>query len=135
MGRVSPYPLICHALAAVPANTLLGEAPPSISPDEVDLYWQDRVNHSCSDVGAIRARMKTAYVRKSSLHTGFVGMNQSSQLAGELAKFDVRNRRDLWGEPKMALRFLTVIGLFPGVYWIASGISHTVVPGNCALER
>ena len=65
-----------------------------------------------SNVGTVWpfAHMKTACIRKSTLHAGSVGI-----IPEERVEFEMSNPRDPWNEFEMTLKIFRAIGLFPAL--------------------
>ena len=123
-------------------------------------YWNQEQNYfswnSCKlrtvNITTLFFLLIDAYIRKSTLHAGIVGMTWIRYLIVSAAgwdrvEFGMSNSRDLWDKlwpmlgwlwmssGEMTLRFLTSIRLIPGLHYIASGIFHTVGLGKPGFEQ
>ena len=118
---------VARALANAPPNTLLGEAPPPVNPDEADLHRQERVHLArlrCGHHLALRSyenRLRPEVDPAcrwcgEGQETIYHIFQECPQLAAERADAGVSNPRDLWDAPAVALRFAGAIGLIPGLY-------------------
>ena len=107
-------------------NTLLGEAPPPVNPDEADLHRQGRVHLArlrCghylvprSDENSLRPEVDPAcrWCGEGQETISHI-LQKCPELAVERADAGVSNPRDLWGAPAVALRFTGAIALIPGL--------------------
>ena len=123
-------------LADAPSNTLLGEAPPSVNPDEADLHQQERVHLALLRCGHhLALRSYESRLRPEvdpacrwcgeGQETIFHIFQECPQLAVERADAGVSKPRDLWDAPAVALRFAETICLIPGFDERGSEETHT----------
>ena len=117
---------VARALANAPPNTLLGEAPPPVNPDEADLHRQEQVHlahlrcghhlalHSYENCLCPEVNSSCRWCGEDPEIISHI-FHECLQLAVEWADAGVSNPRDLWGEPAVALTFTRANGLISGL--------------------